>query len=53
MKVYYICESCEDVFFEGQLGDSEGIVTVNALCEDCAKELGISGETPLINHFYS
>ena len=38
MKVYYICESCQEVFYEGKLGEEEGILTVDALCPDCAEE---------------
>jgi DNA polymerase III alpha subunit (gram-positive type) len=53
MKVYYICESCQEVFYEGKLGEEEGILTVDALCPDCAEELNPSGEMKFTNHFYS
>ncbi len=53
MKVYYICGSCQEVFNEGQLGDEEGILSVETLCPDCVEELGYSGEVRFTNHFYS
>ena len=53
MKIYYICESCQEVFYEGILGDEEGILTVDALCPDCTEELYPAGEMRFTNHFYS
>lgn len=53
MKVYYICDSCQEVFYEGKLGDEEGVLTVDTICPDCAEELGLVGDFPLANHFYS
>lgn len=53
MKVYYICESCQEVFYEGQLGDEDGILSVDSLCPECAEQLGQTGEVIFTNHFYS
>lgn len=53
MKVYYLCESCREVFFEGQLGQEEGVLTVNALCPECAEELGLNQDVVFTNHYYS
>lgn len=53
MKIYYICESCQEVFYEGKLGEEEGVLTVDALCPDCAEELNPAGEMRFTNHFYS
>lgn len=53
MKVYYVCESCQEIFFEGRLGEEEGTLLVDALCPDCAEDLGQSGDTRITNHFYS
>jgi hypothetical protein len=53
MKVYYVCEVCQEVFYEGKLGEEEGILTVDTLCPDCAEEMGLSGDMKFTNHFYS
>ncbi len=53
MKIYYICEYCEQVFSVIESGEEEGAVEVKGICEDCAMEMGLM-ETPLHNqHFYS
>lgn len=53
MKVYYICESCRDVFYEGKLGEEEGILTIDTMCPDCAEEMGQVGEMTFTHHYYS
>lgn len=53
MRVYFICENCQDVFHEGDFGNEEGILTIDSLCTDCSEDIGQLGELIFTNHYYS
>ncbi|MGE5373086.1 MAG: hypothetical protein ACM3QZ_14005 [Solirubrobacterales bacterium] len=53
MKVYYICEVCQEVFYEGKLGDEESVLTIDSLCPDCSEEMGMADEIKYTYHYYS
>jgi hypothetical protein len=53
MKVYYICECCEQVFSVVEADGPEGAATVHGICDECAFEIGMMEDTSLHAHFYS
>jgi hypothetical protein len=54
MKIYHICEFCQQVFDSAEAEGPDGIVSLQGICEDCAAEMGFS-EPALVNrqHYYS
>lgn len=42
MKVYYICECCEEVFLVSEADGPEGAMTMQGICDDCALEMGMT-----------
>lgn len=54
MKVYYICEYCEQVFHVSESEGPEGAIGVNGICDECAVEMGMKEDTSIVNqHYYS
>lgn len=53
MKVYYICEVCQEVFYEGTLGDEEGVLTVDTMCPECSSEMELVEDIKHSHHYYS
>jgi len=54
MKVYYICEYCENVFDIMEAEGQEGAVEFRGICDECALELGLK-EIPFMQnqHYYN
>lgn len=54
MKIYYICECCDEVFSIDEAGLGDGGIEVRGICNDCALEMGLQ-EGPSLPHkqFYS
>ncbi len=42
MKIYYICECCEDVFLVTEADGPAGAITTQGICDDCAMEMGLA-----------
>ncbi len=54
MKIYYICECCDEVFNMDETGSGEGGIELRGICNDCAMELGMQeSPTATARHFYS
>jgi len=54
MKVYHVCEICQQVFDTSEIEGYEGSTEMRGMCEDCSLEMGFA-ETPLRSHqvFYN
>jgi len=54
MKIYHVCEYCQQVYSTAEVEGPEGAVQLNGTCEDCALELGMN-ETfnNMGQHFYN
>lgn len=54
MKIYYICECCDEVFSVDETGSGEGGIEIRGFCNDCALEMGLQ-EQPILTsrQFYS
>jgi len=53
MKVYYICEFCEQVFNETKVDGQEGSIALQGICDECASEMGLNEvSTTGVSHFY-
>jgi hypothetical protein len=54
MKIYHVCEYCQQVYSTAEVEGPEGGVQLNGTCEDCALELGMN-ETfnSMGQHFYN
>ncbi len=54
MKIYYICECCDEVFSVDEAGLGEGGIEVRGICNDCALEMGLQeGPSRPSRQFYS
>ncbi|MGI6488240.1 MAG: hypothetical protein GX964_09700 [Syntrophomonadaceae bacterium] len=51
MKLYYICECCEEVFDVVE-AEGEGLGQVQAMCPDCTRELGRDEPSSLLNNTF-
>lgn len=45
MKVYYVCECCDQVYRQQDNGGAEGALGITGICADCAAEIDARGET--------
>ncbi len=54
MKIYHVCEYCQQVYSTAEVEGPDGVVQLNGTCEDCALELGMN-ETfnNMGQHFYN
>lgn len=52
MKIYYICEYCEQIFSSSELEGGEGIVEVRGICDDCAMEIGMMDDHASSSYYY-
>lgn len=54
MKIYYICECCDEVFSIDESGSGPGKAEIKGICNDCALEMGLQ-ESPVLHSqtFYS
>ena len=41
MKIYHVCEYCQQVYSTSEVEGPEGAVQLDGTCEDCALELGM------------
>jgi hypothetical protein len=39
MKIYSICEYCQNVFTENEIEDVEGLIELKGICNNCQREL--------------
>ncbi len=54
MKIYYICECCDEVFSMEETGTGEGGIELRGFCSDCAMEMGLQDQPSLSSRqFYS
>jgi hypothetical protein len=53
LKIYYICEYCEQVFSLVEAEGEEGEVQVQGMCDECALEMGLALPSSLSQHYYS
>ncbi|MGI6452633.1 MAG: hypothetical protein ACOX0E_04000 [Syntrophomonadaceae bacterium] len=54
MKVYYVCEYCEQIFSIAETLGLEGALQLKGICDDCAVEMGLKEPPGVTNrHFYS
>lgn len=42
MKVYHICEICQQIFDLSEVPGQEGSAEMPGICNDCADEMGFS-----------
>lgn len=54
MKIYHICDYCQQIFEISEVEGVEGNVQVQGICNQCAEELGlIDNSSPqLYEHWY-
>ncbi|NLV20673.1 MAG: hypothetical protein GXY49_01560 [Syntrophomonadaceae bacterium] len=48
MKLYYICECCEEVFSIEENGSAPGRAEIRGICNECALEMGLQ-EVPALH----
>ncbi len=54
MKIYHVCEYCQQVYSTAEVEGPEGAVQLNGICEDCALELGMNETFNNVGqHFYN
>lgn len=54
MKVYHICECCQQIFNNTEVEGPEGAIGLQGICDDCANELGMYDNTTMTTqHFYN
>lgn len=54
IKVYHVCEYCQQVFDSAEVEGPEGAIGLQGVCEDCANELGMYDNTTMsTQHFYN
>lgn len=54
MKVYYICDCCQQVYDTTEVQGPEGAIELKGTCEDCTREMGLSEQaTSVGQHFYN
>lgn len=46
MKVYHVCEICQQIFDISDVGGHEGSLEMQGMCDDCSQEMGFA-ENPL------
>lgn len=44
MKIYYVCECCDQVYRQQRSGQQEGVMGLSGICPDCAAEIDARGE---------
>ncbi len=42
MKVYHICEICQQIFDLSEVPGQEGSTEMQGICNDCADEMGFT-----------
>ena len=52
MKVYYVCEYCEEVFLVSEAGGPGGAISMQGICDDCAMEMGMVDAASLRSQSY-
>lgn len=54
MKIYHVCEYCQQIYSTLEVEGPEGAVQLSGTCDDCAQELGM-GESfnNMTQHFYN
>lgn len=53
MKLYHICQYCNQYYHIEQTGDGiEGVFEVRGICEDCAHKHGLNGQMILHTHYH-
>lgn len=54
MKIYYICECCDEIFSIEESATGTGKAEIRGICNDCALEMGLQ-EGPALHSqtFYS
>jgi hypothetical protein len=54
MKIYHLCEYCQQIYSTDEVEGPEGAIQLNGTCEDCALELGMNETfTNMGQHFYN
>jgi len=52
MKIYYICECCDEIFSIEENGSGTGKVEIRGICNDCALEMGLQEGPALHSQTY-
>lgn len=52
IKVYHICEYCQQVFDSSEVEGPEGAIGLQGICDDCASELGMNDNTPISSYYF-
>lgn len=55
MKVYYVCECCQQIFNCSEVEGPEGAIELKGTCEECTRELGLDESPTSVNmqHYYN
>ncbi|MEA1962441.1 MAG: hypothetical protein U9N81_14435 [Bacillota bacterium] len=52
MKVYYICECCDEVFLVKDTEGPEGAIAMQGICDSCALEMGLADTNNLRSQMF-
>lgn len=52
MKVYHVCEICQQVFDTSELEGYEGSLEMPGMCDDCSQEMGFADTSLRSGQFF-
>lgn len=55
MRVYHICDCCQQIYHTEDIQGPEGAIELKGTCDDCIREMGL--DEPVVSltaqHFYN